>query len=125
MWSPYHDFYLLRNDADYSTSVPSATIRTIITTIEGMSATSPLRFSNEASYPPIEILTVNSQNGNYAIKDHTVSFEAINLIEIQSTKQQQHQIWVRHILATISHALNWEIISFQEEDGGEEQLIKL
>jgi len=123
MWSPYHYLYEIRKDKLYSGSIKTSELKTILKSLNEISPTGELTYINKEQYPPIKILIVDSENGNFSIKDDKTTFEEINLVEIEISKEKELKNWYVDFMIKIAAKLNWELILSADDDDNEDILI--
>jgi hypothetical protein len=120
MWSTYEHYFQIRKNKNYSEAIDTKRVKSILESIDGIVSNGKLFYKNKKGFPAISITIVKSQNGNFAVQDKNTYFEEINLIDIQSTKEEAKQDWILNLMKTIAKQLNWEVILEEDDDGNEE-----
>lgn len=122
MWSPLYDYYEIRKDNNYSESIDTEKLRSMVSGFATQNI-GRLLYENKENDPWFSLCLIYTENGNYAISEDTY-FEKINLINIITSKNNDsNRDYYLNLLRSISNTLNWEIILEEDEEGNEEIII--
>jgi len=119
MWSPFYWYYEIRYDEAYSQKLPTRVVLEVLEDIPVLQKKDNQAFCNQEGFPWIDILAVNSDNGNYG-RPESFNSESVNLIAVVGSKSApENEALYMALLTEIAEKINWELISEEGDDNQE------
>ncbi|SEW53187.1 hypothetical protein SAMN04488122_5367 [Chitinophaga arvensicola] len=119
MWSPFYWYYEIRGNETYSQRLLTNDVLEVLENTGKLQRRGNQQFCNIDDFPWIDIVVVNSDNGNYGSLEDLNS-EWVNLIAIAGSKSNPgNEILYINLLTEIAQKINWELISEADDDGNE------
>ena len=119
MWSPFYWYYEIRHDAAYSGKLPTNVVLEILENIPVLQKKDNQVFCNQEGFPWVDIVAVNSDNGNYG-RPENFNSEWVNLITVVGSKSApENEALYITLLTEIAEKINWEFISEEGDDNNE------
>jgi hypothetical protein len=124
MWSNLYFYYEIRGNAVYTRCLPTDTVLKVLENTQVLKKSSKQTFLNEDGYPWMDIVVVDSNNGNFGREEHFDS-ETVNLIAVVGSRQlPDNEKFYMEFLTGIAELLNWEFILECDDEGNEDVLLR-
>jgi hypothetical protein len=124
MWSTLYWYYEVRGDATYTRSLPTATVLRVLESTGALKKKERQTFVNKDDYPWMEIVVVDSDNGNFGSKKHFNS-KTVNLISVVASRRTpENEAFYVAFFSGIAEQLNWEFILESDDDGNEDVVLR-
>ncbi|MBV8255279.1 MAG: hypothetical protein JO154_21950 [Chitinophaga sp.] len=117
MWSDRYGYYEIRNDADYTKSLPTAEIVQVLLNTGVFHQKAPLIFENKEPFPWLNISVVYTTDGGFSVGPNSTS-EISTLLSIVTSKRF-HQDMYLPVLIDIAKQLGWQFILEEDDEGNE------
>ena len=118
MWSDRYTYYNIQNDEHFSQKLAKETVIKVFQETNCFKQKDHLCFTNVEGFPCVDIILVETKEGNFASSDKEDPF--INLIAIVCSKEQHidQQIYINTFLQ-IAEKLKWKLYLEDDNNGNE------
>ena len=122
MWSEKYNYYNIQSDQSYTQKVEIKLICNILLNTNCFKQKDHQTFSNADNFPWLDMVLVETKDGNFASSDNEIKF--ISLIAIVCSKgQNTDQTVYVNIFSKIAKTLNWKL--YLESDDNENENIEI
>ncbi len=118
MWSDIYNYYNIQSDLSFSQKKSTKTVVDIILQTKYFKQNGNQNFSNADGFPWVDLVLVETKDGNFAVKEKEIPF--INLIAIVCSKREgvDQTLYIKTFLE-IAIALNWKLYLEEDDEGNE------
>lgn len=118
MWSDRYNYYNIQSDQFFTEKVEIKTVYDILLKTNCFQQKNHQTFANAPNYPWVDIVLVETKDGNFVTGDKEVQF--VTLIAIVCSKGQNiDQSIYLNVFSKIAETLNWKLYL---EAGGDENI---
>jgi hypothetical protein len=118
MWSDRYNYYNIQFDENFSQRLSKSTVVDTLLETKLFRQINHQKFTNSDQFPWVDILLVETYNGNFAVSEKENQF--VTLVAIVCSKGQNidQQIYI-DTFKQITNKLNWKLYLEQDDDGYE------
>jgi hypothetical protein len=118
MWSDRYNYYNIQFDENFSQRLSKSTVVDTLLETKLFRQINHQKFTNSDQFPWVDILLVETYNGNFAVSEKENQF--VTLVAIVCSKGQNidQQIYI-DTFKRITNKLNWKLYLEQDDDGYE------
>lgn len=118
MWSDKYNYYNIQHDEQFSQKLDKAIVVKGLLATKNFLQTNHQSFTNSAKLPWLDMVLVETSNGNFASSDNENQF--VNLIAIVCSKGEDidQKIYI-DAFKKIANTLNWKLYLEEDDDGNE------
>ena len=118
MWSDTYNYYNIQCDENFSQKLDKSVVVNCLLETKNFKQTNHQTFTNSDKFPWVDIVLVETYNGNFAASDKENKF--VTLVAIVCSKRQDidQQIYI-DTFKQIAIRLNWKLYLEKDDDGNE------
>ncbi|MCU0431089.1 MAG: hypothetical protein MUF42_14080 [Cytophagaceae bacterium] len=118
MWSDIYNYYNIQFDEKFSQKLSKATVVDYLLNTGMFKQTNHQTFTNSDKFPWVDIVLVETYDGNFAASDKENQF--VTLVAIVCLKGQDidQQVYI-DTFKLIANRLNWKLYLEEDDDGNE------
>ena len=118
MWSDRYNYYNIQCDENFSQKLDKSVVVKCLLETKFFKQTNHQSFTNTDKFPWVDILLVETYDGNYASSDKENQF--VTLVAIVCSKGQNidQQTYI-DAFKQIANILNWKLYLEEDDDGNE------
>jgi|GEM_PF-1039722 len=118
MWSDKYNYYNIQSDLFFTKKIETKTVCDVLLKTNCFKQKNHQTFSNVENFPWVDIVLVETKDGNFAASDKEIQF--VTLIAIVCSKEQHidQNVYVK-IFSEIAESLNWKLFLETDDDGRE------
>ncbi len=118
MWSDRYNYYNIQSDENFSQKLDKSVVVKCLSETKFFEQTNHQSFTNTDKFPWVDIVLVETYDGNFASSDEENKF--VTLVSIVCSKGQNidQQIYI-DAFKQIANELNWKLYLEADDDGNE------
>jgi hypothetical protein len=121
MWSDVYWYFNIQKDKWIYQPLAIEPVIELLLKTDCLEQISQQKFKNKNSFPWMELILANSNNGNFSTSSESISY--INLISIVCSKENSiDEQKYKDLLLKIAYQLHWKLFLEEEDDYGNEGL---
>ena len=118
MWSDRYNYYNIQFDKQFRQKLDKSYVVNCLLETKLFKQTNHQTFTNSGNFPWVDIIIVETYDGNFAASDKENQF--VTLVAIVCSKKQEidQQIYI-NTFKQIANRLNWKLYLEEDDDGNE------
>ncbi len=118
MWSDRNTYYNIQFDEKFSKKLNKATVVNCLLETGMFKQTNHQTFTNSDNFPWVDIVLVETYDGNFAASDMENQFVTLVAIVCSKSQDVDQQIYI-DAFRLIANRLNWKLYLEEDDDGNE------
>ena len=118
MWSDRYNYYNIQSDQFFTEKVETKTICNILLKTSCFHQKNHQTFTNVDNYPWVDIVLVETKDGNFATSDKEIQFVTLIAIVCSKGKNIDQSIYL-NVFSEIADTLNWKLYLEADDDENE------
>lgn len=118
MWSDRYNYYNIQFDENFSQKLATDEIVAYLQGTEWFLQKDHQTFTNSESFPWVEIILVETYNGNYSTSSRKNKFTTLIAIVCSKGEGVDQQIYL-NAFREVANKLNWRLFLEEDDDGNE------
>jgi hypothetical protein len=118
MWSDRYNYYNIHSDERFSQRLAKSTIVNCLLETNLFKQTSHQSFTNSDKFPWVDIVLVETYDGNYALSDKEIEFVTLLALVCLKGENINQQIYIE-AFKEVANQLNWKLYLEEDDDGNQ------
>ncbi|MBZ4041190.1 hypothetical protein [Flavobacterium hibisci] len=118
MWSDRYNYFNIQFDENFSKRLDKSVVVKCLLETEFFKQTNHQSFTNTDKFPWVEIILVETYDGNYSSSKNVNHFVTLVAIVCSKGQNTDQQIYI-NAFKQIANKLNWKLYLEEDDDGNE------